>query len=214
MKKYVYLPFYRTQINFQWKSLKSPFASFVSLIFLGTEILKTMIGYCTPGLFIATSISPFRNRENDSRALQHLPGYSHSGLEIGEYTEYQFTKERISWKQNIISDGDLLYLRMRQMRWHGEKLEREMLKCGHKYQFFGGSTIFRFNSGICLKDKMTKNFLYLWVLCVVQDGGVNMLGYKGLSRKPINAKVISFGQASAVLTQVFFGINLKGTILT
>ena len=35
------------------------------------------------------------------------------------------------------------------------------------------------------------------MLCIVQDGSVNMSGYKGLSRKPINANVISFGQARA-----------------
>ena len=47
---------------------------------------------------------------------------------------------------------ELLYLRMRHLRWHGdwkrfsESLEHKMLKYGHKYQFFGGLHDFRFAS--------------------------------------------------------------------
>ena len=53
-----------------------------------------------------------------------------------------------------------------------------------------------------LRGKMTKTFLYLCVLCVVQEGGVNMFGYKGLSRTPINANVISFGQGKGACFKI------------
>ncbi len=34
-------------------------------------------------------------------------GYSHSGLGITEYTEYQFPKERVLWTRNTGGGGDL-----------------------------------------------------------------------------------------------------------
>ena len=72
-------------------------------------------------------------------------------------------------KQNIFGEvtWELLYLRMRQLRWHGdcnnfpETLAHVMLKYGHKYYFFLGSFLVFSVCFFALSGKMTIICLYL-----------------------------------------------------
>ena len=120
-------------------------------------------------------------------------GYSHSGLGITEYTEYQFPKERIFWKRNSGGGGDL----KTSVSAHAQarvscKLQfLASWKRSFMDEVFSVTTsilavylIFRLASfSKNLLRKTTKNYLCYLLLRVVQGVAESSLAYKGLSKK-------------------------------